>query len=740
MSESNESVIGRPLDRVDGRLKVTGGARFAAEFKEPALAYAVMVQSTVPRGRVSRIDRSAAERTPGVLAVLTHENAPQLPEKGRAAIHPPAGRALSLLQEDAVHYNGQPIAVVVADSFERAVDAAALLRVTYEQQPPPMLDFDAAKPAQYPPKSLISGSVDKSWGDFQAGSDAAEVRIDAVYTTPMEHHNPMEPHATVARWDGEHLTLYDATQYISGVKETVAKTLGISPDNIHVINPFVGGGFGCKGSVWSHVVLCAMAAKRIGRPVQLVLARPQMFGPVGGRPMTEQHIVLAARRDGRLTALRHEVLSHTSEFEDFTEPCTQPTRALYACPNAVTTQRLVRLNVGTPTFQRAPGEATGTFAIETAMDELAYALAMDPLALRLVNYADTEPSSGKPWSSKRLRECYRAAAERFGWSRRTPAPLSMRDGDELVGWGMATATYPAHRMPASASARVLADGTAIVQSGTQDIGTGTYTVMTQVAAETLGIPVAKVRFELGDSAMPRAPVSGGSMTAASVAPAVQNACRALRARLTALASDDPASPLAGVDAQRIAIDDGVVFVRDDRSRHEPLAALVARQGAPIEASGDAKPGDEEKRYASRSWGAVFAEVRVDGQLGVIRVPRVVATYSVGRLLNAKTARSQLQGGIVWGVSLALFEHSLLDRRWGRFVNGNLADYHVPVNADIGAIDVTFVEENDIVFNPVGVRGIGEIGITGVAGALSNAVYHATGKRVRDLPITLDKLL
>ena len=732
-------VIGQPIDRVDGPLKVTGGARFAAEFDQPGLSFAVMVQSTVSRGRIRRIDRARAERTPGVVAVLTHENAPALPQKGREAIDPPAGRALSLLQEDVVHYNGQPIAVVIADTFEHATEAAGLLRVLYEPQPP-VLRFDEARRTAYAPKAAGRGRTDLAWGNLDAGIAQGDVRVEAVYTTPMEHHNPMEPHATVAHWEGDRLTLYDATQYVSGVRNTVAKTFGISPDNVRVISPFVGGGFGCKGSVWSHVVLAAMAARKVGRPVKLVLTRPQMFGPVGGRPMTEQRLLLAARRDGQLTAIRHDVISHTSEFEDFVEPAAQPTRALYACANAATSHRLVKLNVGTPTFQRAPGEATGSFAIETAMDELAYALAMDPLELRLRNHADVEPSSGKLWSSKRLRECYREAAARFDWAERTPQPRSMRDGHWLVGWGLATATYPAHRAPATALARILPDGSALVQSGSQDLGTGTYTVMTQVAAEALGLPVEKVRFELGDTALPPAPVSGGSMTAASVGPAVQAACQALRAKLIGLAIDDPISPLAGVRREDALIDNGAILVRSNPARRETLAALAGRHGDALVAQAQAKPGPEEEHYASRSFGAVFAEVRVDLALGVIRVPRIVAAYSVGRLLNAKTARSQLQGGIVWGVSQALFEESVLDRRYGRFVNGNLADYHVPVNADIGQIDVTFVDENDENFNPVGARGIGEIGITGVPGALSNAVYHATGRRVRDLPITLDKLL
>jgi xanthine dehydrogenase YagR molybdenum-binding subunit len=509
---------------------------------------------------------------------------------------------------------------------------------------------------------------------------------------------------------------------------------------VRVIDPFVGGGFGCKGSTWSHVVLSAMAARQAGRPVKLVLARPQMFGPVGGRPQTEQHVVLGARRDGRLTALRHDVICHASAMEDFVETAASPSRALYACSNGTTSHRLATLDVGVATFQRAPGEATGSFALESAMDELAYRLRMDPLALRMANYAETEPASGKPWSSKMLRECYRDAAERFGWSKRTSGPRTMRDGRWLVGWGMATATYPAHRMPASALARLLPDGSVLVQSGSQDLGTGTYTIMTQVAAETLRVPAARVRFELGDTAMPHAPVSGGSMTAASVGPAVQNACRALRTRMIAEAVADARSPLHGAAADTVQIVDGVFTVTGEPPRREPVADFAARRGTPLEAHGDAKPGSDEARYATRSFGAVFAEVRVDAALGIVRVPRIVASYSVGRLLNAKTARSQLEGGIVWGIGMALFEDSLLDPRDGRFANANLAEYHVPVNADVGTIDVAFVDENDTRFNPLGARGIGEIGITGVPAALANAVFHATGTRVRDLPITLDKLL
>ena len=513
-------IIGKPLNRTDGPLKVCGQATYAAEFELPRMVHAVMLQSTIAKGTIAEIDTRAVMNMPGVIQVLTHLNAQRLPEHGKAAVEPPAGRVLSLLQDNVIEYNGQPLAVIVADSFEHAAAAMPHLRVRYAVEAPE-LDFQRAKSEMYSPQQVNGKPADSSRGDPTAGWEAGDMRLQATYLTPMQTHNPLEPHATIAAWDGDMLTLYDSTQGISGVQKTVAKTFGMPQENVRAISPFVGGGFGCKGSVWSHVVLCAMAARMVGKPVKLVVARPQMFGPVGGRPQTEQNLKLAAKHDGTLTALSHDTISHTSFLEDFVEPSSLQSRMLYACPNASTTHRLLKLNVGTPTFQRAPGEATGTYALEAAMDELAYALSMDPLALRLKNYAETDEDENKPFSSKSLRECYRTASERFGWAERNPQPRSMKDGHTLVGWGMATATYPTRRSPASASAKILPDGTAVVASGSQDIGTGTYTVMTQVAAEALGLPVDKIRFKLGDSALPAAPVSGGSMTVASVAPAVQ---------------------------------------------------------------------------------------------------------------------------------------------------------------------------------------------------------------------------
>jgi xanthine dehydrogenase YagR molybdenum-binding subunit len=733
------SVVGQPINRVDGAAKVTGKAQYAADFDVSKIAYAWLIQSTIAKGKIASIDARRARAAPGVLLVMTHENAPKLPAAAQQA-NPPGERALSLLQDATIRYNGEPVAVVVAESLEQARRGAELVDISYAAEAS-ALDFSAAQSSAYTPKQITHGKPDVSWGDADGALSLAAVKMIATYTTPMESHNPMEPHATLAVWDGDRLTVYDSTQGVSGTKTAIAKKLGIEPDKVKVISPYVGGGFGCKGSAWSHVVLAAMAARQIHRPVRLALERTQMFGPVGYRPRTQQRIALATDNEGKLTAIKHDVISSTSTFEDWVESSAVVTRMLYACPNVSTTHRLVKLNLGTPTFMRAPGESTGTYAIEAAMDELAYALKLDPLELRLRNYADKEPESGKPFSSKSLRQCYASAADRFGWSKRSHEPRSMRDGDKLIGWGMATATYPANRMPAKALVRVMPDGSAVVQCGTQDIGTGTYTIIAQVAADALGISPDRIKVEIGDSSLPAAPVSGGSMTAASVTPAVQAAAAQARDQLIAMAIADDASPLHGSLGSDVDTADGWVQSKSDAKKREPFAAVLARAGGnPIEANGESKLSDDlKKQYAMHSFGAVFAEVEVDEPLAQIRVRRIVATYAAGRILNAKTARSQFIGGIVWGVGMALMEHAMVDEQSGRVINANLAQYHVPVNADIGDIDVTFVDENDQIFNSVGAKGIGEIGITGVAAAIANAVHHATGKRIRDLPITPDAL-
>ena len=743
MDDANRSV-GKPLDRVDGRLKVTGGARYAGEFPMPNVAHAVIVTSTIPKGRVVDVDIRAAEALPGVLRVLTPANAPRLPQDpGTPGSGPPRPqeRKLALLQDDKVYYNNQPVALAIAETLEQAMYAASLVRVRYQEEKPD-LDMIRGEKYAYAPKAANGEPTDTKRGNVDAGRAAAAHLIEQSYATPMENHNPMEPHATTAVWDGDNLTVYDATQGVFGVRRVLAKTFRLPLSQVRCICYFVGGGFGCKGSTWSHVPLAAMAARAVGRPVKLTLTRAQMFGMVGFRPRTDQRVLVAAAGDGALTATRHNSYSQTSTFDEFVEPTAAATRILYACPNAETSHRLVRVNFGTPTYMRAPGESSGTFAIETAMDELAWASRMDPIQLRLKNYADADPESGKPWSSKSLRECYRQGAERFGWERRSPEPRSMRAADgRLVGWGMATATYPTRRSAASAMARILPDGSAYVQAGTQDLGTGTYTIMTQIAADALGLPPARVRFELGDTLMPETPVSGGSQTAASTGSAVHEAADALRIQAIDLAVGDPESPLHGLAPSDIDAVDGRLFSRSRPALGEPYSNLLTRRRLPkIESQVQAKPGEERDRYAMHSFGAVFVEALVDPDLGQARLGRIVGAYGAGHILNAKTGRSQLIGGIVYGIGMAMLEETIPDMRNGRIVNRDLAEYHVPVNADVPDIDIIFVDEDDRYVNPLGAKGIGEIGITGVCAAIGNAVYHATGVRVRDLPITLDKII
>ena len=736
--------VGQPLSRVDGRLKVTGGARYSAEMPIANVAYAVLVMSTAANGKIKAIDAGAAEAVPGVLKVITPANAlrlPKPPDTPGAKSGRPQERKLQVLQDTDVFYQNQPVGVVVAETFEAASYAASLVRYQYETQHP-RTEMEKEKKHAYRPEKANQDPTDSQRGDLGQGMASASARISQTYHTPVENHNPMEPHATIAVWEGDRLTVYDATQGIFGVQRVLAKTFGLAPGDVRVVTHFLGGGFGCKGSVWSHVVLAAMAARQVARPVKLVLTRQHMFGPVGFRPRTEQKIRLGAGKDGELTAIGHDSHSQTSMFDEFVEPTAAATRILYHSSNAETSHRLVRLDTGTPTFMRAPGEASGTFAIESAMDEMAYALDMDPIALRLKNYAEQDPEEGKPWSSKSLRACYETASEKFGWGKRTPTPGSMKaDDGKLIGWGMATATYPVRRSPSSALARLLPDGTAYVQAGTQDLGTGTYTVMTQTAADALGLAPSQVRFELGDTEMPETPVSGGSQTAASTGSAVHAASLAAKSQAVQLAIADAASPLHGLAETDVEVKEGRLASKADPTKGETYAALMARQNLPkIEAKTKSAPGEEKDKYAMHSFGAIFAEVHVDPDLGEVRVTRLVGAYGVGNILNAKTARSQLLGGVVFGVGMALMEQTVADTRTGRVVNPDLAEYHVPVNADIPEIDITFVPETDPYVNPLGVKGIGEIGITGTVAAIANAVYHATGKRVRDLPITLDKVM
>ncbi len=741
-----ENLIGQPIDRVDGRLKVMGRATYAYEHDVPNAAYAVMVMSTIAKGRITSINTKAAERLPGVLLVMTHKNAMKLSNWGGQKSAPsgrPPARAIQALQDDLVLYANQPVAVVVAETLENAIEGAHLVDVRYAPEPH-HIDLESRLSEAYvPEKSGGGGDPSLSHrGDMQAGMSEAQTRIEHVYWTPFEVHNPMEPHATIAVWDSpDHLTIYDATQGVFTDRGRVASLFNLQPENVRVISPYLGGGFGSKGPVWSHVALAAMAAKKVNRPVKLEVRRPQMFGMLGFRSQTRQTLRAGAKSDGTMTALSHDTVCHTSSFDEFVEACSLSARMLYQSPNNSTSHKLVKSDIGTPSFMRAPGEAPGTYALEAAMDEMAYALKMDPVEFRLKNYAETDPEENKPWSSKSLRECYRVAGERFGWSKRQMQPRSMREGRELVGWGMATSVYPTRRSPSNASARLNADGTFSVDAGTQDLGTGTYTIMTQIAAQSFGVPPNHVRFRLGDTLLPQTPVSGGSQTAASTGSAVYLAAQALREKLIQMAITDGQSPLSGMSAQDVVFEGGRLYSQSNPSKGETFQALIARSGQThVEAQANAKPGSEKERYSMYAFGAQFAEVRVDADLGQMRVSRMVGCFGAGKILNAKTARSQLLGGMVWGVSMALYEHAATDMRLARWVNNNLSEYHVPTNLDIGQFEAMWVDEKDDHINPIGAKGIGEIGITGAAAAVANAVFHATGVRVRDLPITLDKVL
>ncbi len=736
------AAVGQPIDRVDGRAKVTGAAKYAAEFRPNRLAQAIAVQSTIARGSVVSIDTAAASRVPGVITVLTSANAPKLKSlKEGAPSGGHAGEDLPPFSGEEIHFAGQYIALVIAEKVHQARRAAALLKVNYREEKPVLEIEDAGASATYPKKNM-GRDVQHSRGDAAAALAVPGVaKVEQTYTTPVETHNPMELSATVAEWRGERLTVWDATQAVIGTRATLARAFGVPKENVRVVCPYVGGGFGCKGSQWPHTFLAAMGAKAAGRPVRLVVSRAQMFTSVGHRPPTVQKLALAAGPDGKLTAIRHESTSSTSPVTDYIEPCGKSTSAmLYACANADIPQRLVRVNVAAPTFMRAPGESPGTFAIECAMDELAVALQMDPVELRLRNHADTNPSDGKPWSSKRLKECYALGVERFGWQRRTAEPRSMRDGSLLVGWGMATAVYPGNRWPASAIIRLTRDGRALVRAATQDLGTGAYTIFTQVSADALGLPVERVTFELGDSDFPEAPVSGGSNSTASVSEAIVQAAAKMKTKLGSIAAKDPRSPLSGARPEDLSLSNGRLSSASNAG--VALEELVRMSGEEaVEAQAMVALEDEKtKKYAIHSFGAHFCEVKIDPLLPRVQTTRWVSVMNIGRVLNPKTSRSQVLGGVTMGIGMALMEHTVYDRRTGRPVNDNLADYPVPVNADIGSIDVSFVGEPDPVINTLGCRGVGEIGITGAAAAVANAVYHATGRRIRDLPITPDKLL
>ena len=715
------TVIGQPLARIDGRLKVTGRATYAAEFPRPKLAYGALIQSAIANGRVAKVDISAAKSAPGVIGLLTRENAPHFrpyPDDLSRAGAP--GESRVPLQDDNIYFAGQHLGVVVAETFEQATYAASLVQVAYQPQPALVsLDDDRAqKSATWPEKFAGRDALQVKRGDVDAALATAAHKIDVVYSTPIENHNPIETYSTTAEWEtSDHLLIHECTRGIKQLQRVVANAFGLQQDHVRIVCPFIGGAFGSKGFQWSHTLLAAAAAKLAQRPVKLTLTRPQMFDSAGQRARTEQRFSAGAGKDGRLVALRHATTTHSSPTHAYPEACGNMSRMLYSCRNVDVSLRLVVLNLTTPCPMRAPGETPGVFALECALDELADEMGIDPVDFRLRNYAEIDEYENRPWSSKKLRECYQRGANKFGWSKRNREPGSMRASDgSQVGFGMATAVYPAGQQKAGATATLNKDGTVTVRSATHEIGTGTYTAMSQFAADTLNIPIDKIRFELGDSQFPIAPNNGGSWLTASVAPAVMGACDQLKKQVVDLAGSWPGD--AGA-----------------------LADLFARAGQEqIQAEFMSEPNSEErKKFSFMSYGAIFVEAHVD-PFGQVRVKRAVGVYDMGRMINPRLARSQIMGGMLFGFGTALMEATVPDEKTGRIVNPNLADYHVAVHADTPEFDIDFINEPDPHMPDLGARGIGEIGIVGAPAAVANAVFNATGKRVRDLPITPDKLI
>lgn len=736
-----DQIIGKPIDRIDGREKVTGSAQFSAEYPLENLAYATLVYSTIAKGSIKSIDTSEAETAGGVISVITHQNAPKMkmpplfsPSGGSDA----AGTKANVVNTDEIYWNGQPVAVVVAETLDRAEYAASLVKIEYKQEHADT-SFAEGKTHAETPKSIMGEDTEVSKGDAKAALAKAQFQVDNVYTTPRYNHNAIELHATTAAWNGNKLTVYDASQFVRGVADSLAKMFSLDKEDVRVLAPFVGGGFGGKGSMWGHVQLCVLAAKVVNRPVKLVLTREGVFRSVGGRTPSEQRVALAADETGKLTALLHTGITATTTTNDFPEQFSFPARHLYATENLYVTQSVMRLNTTPNTFMRAPGESIGTFALESAMDELSYQLGIDPVELRLRNDPERDPAKGTEFSSRHFKEAYRLGMEKFGWQNRPRQPRTMRDGQWWIGQGVATAFYPAYRYPAAARVRLNADGTVIVQSSAQEMGMGTATVQTQHAAERLGLPLAKVRFEYGDTDLPHAPVAGGSNQTISVALAVQQACEKLQRELLANAKKDSGSPLAGSHFDEVRACDSGLFRRDKRDVGESYVSILARLKQDfVEAEAESGQSFESLKYSMGSYGAQFCEVRVHEQTGEVRISRWVGAFDTGRILNPKTSRSQFRGGIIMGIGMALTEETLFDERTGRIANPSLAEYHVPVHADIPHIEAYFLDIPDP-HTPLGAHGIGEIGITGAAAAIANAVYHATGKRIRDLPITLDKL-
>ena len=708
MQDKNK-LTGTPISRIDGIAKVTGKAAYSTDYPVKNLAHAVIFKSTIAAGTIRKIDTSLAEKAPGVLAVITHTNAPKLSIDGGI-------RGGGLLQSSEIEFYGQHIGLVVAETFEQARHATHLIHVDYEKADP-KVDFEKLAKEAVLPKD--KDKADAKRGDAKAALRDAAYKVEAVYGTPIEHHHPLEPHSTIAEWNGDTVTLYNGSQMVNVAQNVAAATLNLKPEQVRIVSPYIGGGFGSKGGQWANLVLTAVAAKQVNRPVKLALTRQQMVNSVGLRQRNYQKVSLAATKDGKLTALAHEITTHAAIHNEFIEPCGDCSKLMYDVPNSLISYRVVSMHLILPTYTRGPGKSTGSFALESAMDELAHTLNMDPIELRIKNEPERDPSNGKPWSSRTTVQCLQAGAKAFGWEKRNPTPRQNQQGNYLIGHGVACGTYPAHQRPTSAIVKLKREGsnvTATIELAAADMGTGTYTILAQTAADVLNLPIQKITVKLGDSILPPAAGAVGSVGAASYANAVHEAC--------------------------IKITDELIARSGKQYYRRPTASelMVSEKVSDFQTRVDAKPLEDADAHSAHSFNANFAEVAVNISTGMVRVTRFLAVTGAGKILNPKTARSQIIGGNIWGIGMALTEESVVDPRWGNFVTRSLADYHVPSNLDIGQMDALFIREDDTASNKLGVKGIGEVGIVGVAAAVANAVFNATGKRIRELPITPDKLL
>ncbi len=753
--DAGDGMLGGRLSRFEGSMKVTGAATYALEYPVENLAHAVLVQSRIPAGRVVKVDASRALAAPGVLMVLTPDDDLGLSAASDWYGNRPENQPYRPLPHE-VRFNGETIAAVVAESREQASEAAKLIGVIYEETPS-VASLDDPKAGE----GKVMENLSSAWGDAEAALAAAPVRIETEYRTPREYHVAMEPHGLTVKWDGDQLTVWEPSQWSHGMARTYSEWFGIPYENVHVISPFIGGGFGSKGAALAYSAVAAAAAKRLGRPVKLAVTRPQNFTSYGGRAATRQRIALGATEDGMLQAIVHSGFSETSTYVDYPEQTGAATPILYKVENFSSQHRVVPVNTVTPGALRGPGKNPSAYGIECAMEELAYRIGMDPLEIRLKNYADHDYQSGKPWSTRRLREALTEGAEAFGWSRRSHAPRSMRDGRQLIGWGIGCGTFPVIRAPSEALIRILANGRVEVVSGAIDMGQGTYTILAQTASDVLGVPVEQIEVHLGDSRLPGSAIAGGSMLAGSITGAVHKAATAARDELIGLALSDARSPFRDTGANTLTVSDGRISGPRGAELSMTLPELMtALDRDVIEvrrntlAEGDQNPAGHKKAwttlssvqgptmgdYSMHSWCAHFAEVRVDEDFGTVRVSRMVSAFDCGRLYNPRLVESQWRGGVIMGIGQALLEEGLVDSRNGRTVNNNMGDYLVPTNSDIPDIQVISVGIPDPHASVLGGKGVGEVGIVGVAPAIANAVFHATGKRIRDLPITLEKLM